>query len=307
MALFRTRPRLSVIIVFYNMRREAARTLFSLTTRYQRGIRESDYEVIAIDSNSSEPLDKSWVEGLQGNFQYHFMASDHPTPNQALNTGARMARAKTLVNVIDGARILSPGVLAGMLRAERAFDYPFTYTVGMHLGHKRQNDAVMEGYNQQVEDELLETVPWQSDGYSLFRISCLAGSSKEGFLFPVYESNCFAVNRDILKETGGFDERFVAPGGGLVNLDVFRHLMTHDTTTPVMQIGEATFHQFHGGVATNVPTAENPWEEFDAEYERLRGEKFRFVGYPRQPFFFGELHPDCRRFFLPVREGPATE
>lgn len=300
--LIRRRPKLSVIIIFYNMRREAARTLHSLTTKYQRDIAEEDYEVIAIDSNSTEPVEKAWVEGIQGNFQYHFIPADDPTPNRALNLGAQIAKAPVLVNLIDGARILSPGILSNILRAEQAFEYPFTYTVGMHLGHKRQNDAVMEGYNQAVEDELLNTVPWETDGYSLFRISCLAGSSKEGFLFPVYESNCFGIHRDVLADVGGFDERFVARGGGLVNLDVFRQLMLHSRTTPVMQIGEATFHQFHGGVATNVPTPENPWDEFDGEYERIRGENFQFIGYPRQPFFFGELHPDSRRFFLPVSD-----
>lgn len=302
--LFRRRPKLSVIVVFYNMQREAKRTLFSLTTQYQTGVSQSDYEVIVIDSNSSEPLEKGWVESLQANFQYQYIGSNTPSPCHALNRGAELARAPVLVNLIDGARILSPGILQNMLRAEQAFSCPFTYTVGMHLGEKRQSESVSEGYNQQVEDQMLAGIPWETDGYQLFNVSCLAGSSKEGLLFPIYESNCFAINRKLLQDLGGFDERFVTPGGGLVNLDVFRQLITHPDTTPVLLIGEATFHQFHGGVSTNVPVAENPWELFDAEYERLRGERFQFVGYPRQPFFFGELHPDCRRFFLPVEPHP---
>ncbi|MFT7218862.1 MAG: glycosyltransferase involved in cell wall biosynthesis [Candidatus Azotimanducaceae bacterium] len=296
----RPEPKLSVIVIFYNMQREAKRTLQSLTVDYQRGIELSDYEVIVLDSNSTKPLDGDWVRSLQSNFRYEYVSPNNPSPCTALNHGASLARGNTLVNVIDGARILSPGVLANMLRAEQAFPAPFTYTLGMHLGHKRQNESISEGYNQSVEDELLASVPWESDGYSLFKISCLAGSSKEGFLNPIYESNCFAVGRDTLAAMGGFDEGFVTPGGGLVNLDVFRQLMSNDEVTPVMLVGEATFHQFHGGVATNVPTAENPWDVFDAEYEQLRGEKFQFVGYPKWPFFLGEIHPDSRRYFLPV-------
>jgi hypothetical protein len=37
-------------------------------------------------------------------------------------------------------------------------------------------------------------------------------------------------------------------------------------------LGEGTFHQVHGGVATNALTS--PWQEFHAEYERIRGMPF---------------------------------
>lgn len=302
---FKRRPKLSVVIIFYNMRREAERTLYSLTTEYQKGVVESDYEVIVLDSNSSEPLDKRWVEGLQRNFSYHFVQSEWPTPCRALNEGAHLAKSDTLVNMIDGARILSPGVLSYMLKAKQIFENPFVYTIGMHLGHKRQSEALAEGYNQAEEDALLDTVPWQAHGYSLFDIACLAGSSKEGFLFPVYESNCFSVNKGLLAGLGGFDEAFQLSGGGLVNLDVFRKLILHPSTTPVMLIGEASFHQFHGGVSTNVPASENPWDKYNEEYRRLRGKQFEFIGYPKNPVFLGELRPESRRFFLSETDNPS--
>ena len=62
------RPKLSVVVIFYNMRREAARTLYSLTPRYQQGISEDDYEVLVIDSGSQEPLDENHVTSLQAEF-----------------------------------------------------------------------------------------------------------------------------------------------------------------------------------------------------------------------------------------------
>ena len=298
MQLFKKKPKLSVVVVFFNMRREATRTLHSLTTAYQRDIAIDDYEVIALDSSSTEALDGDWVESLQKNFKYRFVESDLPTPCRALNYGAAMARSNTLVNLIDGARILSPGILANMLRAEQAFDTPFTYTIGMHLGRKPQNETLLEGYDQAVEDQLLDSIPWQTNGYKLFDISSLASSSQEGFLYPIYESNCFAVGRASLEEIGGFDEAFEMPGGGLVNLDVFRKLFLHESTTPVLLTGEATFHQFHGGVATNVPATERMWDKFDDEYERLRGRRFDLIGYPRKPRVLGELNTESRRFFL---------
>ena len=95
-------PKLSVIIAFFNMQREAKRTLFSLTTDYQTGITSNDYEVIVVDSGSSEPLDKEWVSSIQENFHYKYIKSKWPTPCEAMNIGINMAKAKTVVCIIDG-------------------------------------------------------------------------------------------------------------------------------------------------------------------------------------------------------------
>ena len=59
--------RLSIIVIFFDMRREASRTLYSLSDIYQRGISASDYEVIAIDNASSRPLTPSEVLGFGSN------------------------------------------------------------------------------------------------------------------------------------------------------------------------------------------------------------------------------------------------
>jgi glycosyltransferase involved in cell wall biosynthesis len=294
-----SRPKLSVIVVFYNMRREARRTLLSLTTGYQRGLAESDYEVIALDSASSEPLDGKWVESLQPNFRHHYVESAWPSPCRALNRGAELARAPTLVNLIDGARILSPGILALMLMAQSSFDQPFVYTIGMHLGREVQNDALAHGYDQRAEDALLSSVPWEHDGYQLFRISCLAGSAKLGYLNPFRESNCFAVDKRLLASLGGFDERFRSPGGGLVNLDIFSRLHNAAGVQNILLVGEATFHQFHGGVASNVAPKDHPWRAFQAEYTSIRGKPFDRHAVRSPPFLLGELRPEALPFFLP--------
>lgn len=301
MALFRQRhkPGLTVVAVFYNMRREAERTLISLTTAYQRNIAQHEYEVIVVDSGSTEPLNKHWVLGIQENFSYYYVDSPWPTPCRAMNVGAEKARGNTVVNLIDGARILSPGILSNIVKAEKLFARPFVYTLGMHLGHQRQNEALLDGYNQQVENELLASVNWQEDGYRLFNIACLAGSSKYGYLNPIYESNCFSINKETLKKVGGFDESFQTPGGGLVNLDVFGTLINLAEVQPVLLAGEATFHQFHGGVATNVPKDAHPWKEYEAEYQRIRGVEFKFGQNERRPFLMGEARVESLPFWLP--------
>lgn len=299
MWLAHRRPDVSIVIAFHNMRREAQRTLFALTTQFQRGVGAADYEVIVLDSNSSEPLDGRWVESLQSNFRYRYVESDLPTPNKAMNTGIAMARARLVCCMIDGARIPSPGMISAMLRASAAFGPAYVMTLGMHLGPKAQSDSVSDGYNQTVEDRLLTTVDWQSDGYELFRISAPAVSSRGGYLQPIAESNCFTAPKKILTEIGGFDEGFAEPGGGLVNLHIHNLLVMHPALTPVMLLGEATFHQFHGGVATNIPAAQLPFDRYCAEYERVTGRPFAKQW--REPAYFGKV-PDAARRFLRVED-----
>jgi cellulose synthase/poly-beta-1,6-N-acetylglucosamine synthase-like glycosyltransferase len=46
-------PKLSVVVVVYNIPREVARTLLSLSANYQRDIPPGDHEVIVVDNDSS--------------------------------------------------------------------------------------------------------------------------------------------------------------------------------------------------------------------------------------------------------------
>ena len=63
-------------------------------------------------------------------------------------------------------------------------------------------------------------------------------------------------------DLGGFNEGFVSPGGGLVDLDFFREAIESNLFEPLLLLGEGSFHQFHGGVATNVPLNNHPWIPF---------------------------------------------
>lgn len=278
--------KLSVILIFFNMEREAKRTLFSLSLDYQKNIQINDYEVIVIDSGSDKPLKKEWVESYQDNFHYRYVDSEFPSPCRALNFGIDLANSDTVVCCIDGARILSPNILSLMIKAQILFKHSFVYTLGFHLGRKIQNLAIEDGYSQTIEDELLEEIDWKKNGYQLFSKSCLAGSSSKGYFKSISESNCFSIEKRIIKQIGGFDERFILPGGGLVNLDVFRQLHDLDIVQPVMLLGEGTFHQFHGGVATNVLRKDHPFEKFKVEYHSIRGKDHDLLDYKQENRFY---------------------
>ena len=299
MKWFKPRPRLSVIVNFYNMRREAERTLYSLSTAYQQAISADDYEVLAIDNGSTYPLDKDYVQRFGKQFQYHYLNTNSVSPCKALNQAVNLAKGKYVMCCIDGARILSPNILNLSLKASYLHAHPFIYTMSMHLGDKPQNLSIQEGYNQSVEDELLASTNWQSNGYELFTISSTALSSRNGFFSEFSESNCFCLKKQDYLALGGFDEAFTSKGGGLVNLDFFNRIHEDTQFYPILLLGEATFHQFHGGVATNVRMEEHPWEKMESEYKQLRQKTF--TSQFRKPIYFGTLCNQARKFASPSK------
>ncbi len=177
-----------------------------------------------------------------------------------------------------------------MMRALSLAPHAFVYTLGMHLGPKPQNESMAEGYDQRAEDALLDSIDWRADGYRLFNASSVAYSSRNGFLSKLSESNCFAMRREDYLALDGLDERFDGPGGGLVNLDFFNRVHEQPWIEPFMLLGEATFHQFHGGVATNVAVVDHPWALMAAEYEAIRGKPFASSW--RAPGYLGGLQAE---------------
>lgn len=294
MKFFKRRPRLSVIVNFYNMQREAERTLYSLSAAYQQAIEADDYEVLVIDNGSTQPLNASRVQAFGKNFHYHYLQTHSASPCKALNQAARLAKGDLLMCCIDGARILSPNILNLSLQAAKLHPHPFIYTMSMHLGSKPQNLSIADGYNQHVEDQLLATVDWQKNGYQLFTISSTALSSGNGFFSQFAESNCFCLRKSDYLQLGGFDEAFNSKGGGLVNLDFFNRIHEDKRFYPILLLGEATFHQFHGGVATNVSFEEHPWEQMASEYQAIRQQVF--VSEFKKPTYLGSFSDEAKAF-----------
>jgi hypothetical protein len=97
-------------------------------------------------------------------------------------------------------------------------------------------------------------------------------------------------------QLGGFDEKFITPGGGIVNLDIFSRALQTPGLDPVLLLGEASFHQFHGGVATNVTKEEHPWDDYIEEYKKIRGTDYSFPIHNQKPLYLGQIPENCRIF-----------
>jgi glycosyltransferase involved in cell wall biosynthesis len=267
------RPKLSVVVVCYEMAAQIKNTLRSLLPPYQRGVETSDYEIILIDNGSAKILDDE-TRTISPNLQYIYLPPNESSPNpaSAMNRAAALSRAPLLCLMIDGARMLTPGVLSWGMRLLELASGAMVEVRGWHLGPKWQPESVAEGYNHDIESQLLEQVRWLENGYRLFDISSGSAQTKRGISQPASDSNCLFVSRELFDRLGGFDERYEEAGGGLVNLDFYaRAVAAADHVWTLL--GEGTFHQVHGGAATSLSLEELRLAivRWVAESSRLRG------------------------------------
>jgi len=291
-------PALSLVIVVYDMPDQAERTIQSLSIPYQRGVVAADYELLVVENESPNMLGAERAEAAGANVRYFAHRDPVPTPVGAANFGGRQARGSMIGLLIDGARMVTPGVVSNILAARRLGPDVVVSVPGYHIGEQRQQDAALEGYDEAAEAELLASIAWPDDGYRLFDIAVFSGTSRSGWFRPVHESNCLCLPRHLWEDLGGLSPQFVSPGGGHVNLDFYRRTFDHPRSVPVILFGEGTFHQFHGGVTTGGTDGEERQAIIDGafdEYERIRGEGFRQP--TKRPILFGAM-PDQAAPFL---------
>lgn len=270
-------PRLSVILIVYKMPRQAMNTLVSLTAGYQRGVTAEDYEVIVLENASSQMLCADEVHALAPNFRYFARQEKEPTPVHAVSYGASVARANMIAVMIDGARMLTPGAVAMAIAAQRLSQHVVVAVPGYHLGEKLQQEAMLQGYDEQAEKALLGSIAWPGDGYRLFDISCLSGTSIGGYFRPMGESNFICVSREVWQRVGGFDPLFDQTGGGQVNLDFYKRVCELPETILIVLAGEGSFHQFHGGITTGQQgdVRRQIMTDHFAQYAAIRGGAYR--------------------------------
>jgi glycosyltransferase involved in cell wall biosynthesis len=267
--------KLSVILIAYNMAREIPRTLLGLSRSYQHGAQDLDYEVILVDNGSPLPLDPASWAHVDVPVRLIYLEDASASPARAINTALGEAVGEIVCFMIDGAHILTPGVFRMALASYGAFENPVVATRYFWLGPDSQNDSITLGYSKSVEDQLLQDINWPEDGYRLYEIGTplRAGAENINWLNRMFESNCLFMRRSLFNECGGADERFVSPGGGLINSDIFKRAADVSGVTPVQLIGEGSFHQLHGGTTTNVSVEERKArvQKFRQEYAEIRG------------------------------------
>ena len=146
---------LGVVVVFHNMRREARRTLHSLSRSYQRGIDDLDYEVIVLE-NGSDPgqrLGEEFVHSFGREFRYIDMGDEaRPSPAGAINRGIAASTARNLALMIDGAHLLTPGALRYAMLGLSSYAPAIVITKHWYIGPGQQPVTVAAGYDKRLED-----------------------------------------------------------------------------------------------------------------------------------------------------------
>jgi hypothetical protein len=293
-------PDISVVVVVHNMAREAPRTLYSLSAAYQKHIEADAYEVIVVDNGSSPAFDASVIDGLAGNFRLIRIDPAPPSPAHAVNVGLAAARGEIIGVMIDGARIVTPGLVYFSAHGARLYKSAVVTTLGWYLGYDYQPWSILAGHDKGYEDGLLESINWHQDGYRLFEIATMDGPSEDGWFAPLNESAALFLTRQSWDLLGGMDEHFTLPGGGLVNLDVFCRALDMPEAELVILLGEGTFHQAHGGIASGTPAPQfhqfaDPWFK---EYEALRGRPSPIARPDVARTYIGTLSPPALARFV---------
>jgi len=290
------RPLISFVLIVYKMPDQAQKTLYSLSTAYQRGVSEDDYEIIVVENSSSAVLGEERACQYGGNIRYYYREENLPSPVPAVNFGATEARGTHISIMVDGARMLSPAVVSYTVAACHLHHRPVIAIPGYHLGYKLQQRAMLEGYCEAEEQRLLASIDWPRDGYRLFDIACLSGTSRAGYFKPIGESNCLCISRELWAELGGFDPAFTETGGGQVNLDFYKRAVEFAGTQLIILIGEGSFHQFHGGITTGTQGESRikSMQDHFNQYAALRGGPYESPD--KRPIYLGSVADSAMKF-----------
>ncbi len=267
-------PAVSIVVIVYRMPRQARNTLVSLSAAHQIGVDSDDYEIIVVENESDRVLGEQAALSVGDNVRYFRRDNEGSSPVPALLFGIEQARAEHLALVIDGARMVTPRVVHYALKSQAITQHAVLSVPGYHLGELEQHHNPR--HDEQREAHLLDRIDWRTDGYRLFEVSVFfRGRHQQGYLLPMMESNCVFFSRRDYERIGGIDRRFDMPGGGMVNLDLYKRLLDLPETQLFVTPGEGTFHQYHGGVTTRSDTSrEELLAAFREQYRLLRGENY---------------------------------
>ena len=213
---------ITFVVAAYNIPEQIRRTLTSLTPHYQ-GCTAGKLEIIVIDNGSSPPINKD-AFGEFGRLSRVIRVDGHPSPVHGLNLGIKEAKFNTIAVMIDGAHVLSPGVIQNVSRIVTSFPRPVINVPQYTMGDVSQNIAdPSNAFERESID--LDRIGWPAKGYSLFDYAIVPGENANKHHLASIESNCLITTREVWDACGGYDERFDEPGAGLANIELFERLL----------------------------------------------------------------------------------
>lgn len=288
-------PRVSIVVVFHRIPRQADNTLYSLSARHQQNVSQDDYEIIVVENASDAVYGEERALSHGRNVRYFRRDEPGVSPVPAVNFAFDVARAPLIGLMIDGAHMVTPRLVEHVLVGASVHPCPIVSVPAYHLGKTEHHLNLSAGHDEVVEERLLESVRWKEEGYAIFGISCWSGANYNGFFCPAMESNCIFATRAAFESIGRADPRFDGAGGGLVNQDIFARLCRVPGSRLVVLASEGSFHQFHGGVSTSeVEGREEVLEGLRMQNERIRGH--RIIGYDREPLIVGTMSPHALEY-----------
>ena len=301
-------PKLSIIVVVHNMARQAMNTLYSLAVPYQKNVHVDDYEVIVIENRSASTLNANDVHDLADNFRYYLRDESGTSPVPAVNFGFELARGEVIGLIIDGARLVTPRVVEYALLAFQLHKHALVMVPGYHLGERDHKFHLDSGHTEEKEVAKLHELHWQENGYRLFQYAAWSSSNQRGYFQPMQECSCVFASKKDFASIGNADPRFTLPGGGSINLHIYRSLGMLPYTQLFVLPGEGSFHQFHGGVTTqqfhDTDARQQMLKQFDQQLDEIWEGKFKAL--TREPMMLGAVTRWAQPFLMQASELAMT-
>jgi len=303
-----SKNKLSIVVVVYNMPRQAMNTLYSLSVPYQKNVSTNDYEVIVVENKSRHNLREQDVLDLGDNFTYFLRDEPGVSPVPAVNFGYEKTQGNIVGLIIDGARMVTPRVIEYALLAFQMSKEALVMVPGYHLGEQDQKFHLDSGHTEEKEIAKLQELHWQENGYRLFQFAAWSSSNQRGYFQPMQECSCIFTSRKNFEAIGKADTRFDLPGGGSINLHIYRRLGLLPHSKLFVLPGEGSFHQFHGGITTQQ-LADNDERQatlkrFDQQLDEIwKGE---FKALTREPLMLGAVTRWAQPFLAKASEFAST-